>query len=246
MCLIILAIDQHPDYPVIMLSNRDEFYYRPAAPMHWWTDQDILAGQDIQAGGTWLAIGKNKQMAAVTNYRDLQRNDPNAPSRGQIPVDFVNNATDTPSFITAHREIWSGMNGFNALFYDGQTFYWYSNISDEAVKLTPGIYGISNAQLDTPWPKVLAGKQRLQAAIQNNDLTPELLVAIMADTHPYDEERLPDTGVGLEMERMLSPICIVSPVYGSRVTTIITRNTQGVLNVLEKDILNGSSRTFTF
>src|SRR5690554_2025388 len=144
MCLIIVAINQVDNYPLVFLSNRDEFYQRPTKSMHWWKDEDVLAGKDLQAGGTWLAINSQQQFAAVTNYRDLEHNDPNAPSRRAIPIDLIKHPPeDFKNYVKNHQELWDKMNGFNLIYYTGHFIYYYSSTSKEVIELQDGIYVIS-------------------------------------------------------------------------------------------------------
>jgi uncharacterized protein with NRDE domain len=244
MCLIFLAIDSRPDKPFVLLANRDEFYIRPTADMHWWEDVPVLAGKDFEAGGTWLAYSRNGRLAAVTNYRDMKHVRPNAPSRGRIPLDVVQSKLDGVACIESLRSEWKDCNGFNLLFHDGKSTFWYSNVTDEVKELQPGVYGLSNALLDTPWPKVETGKKRFEAWLQKDELQESDAFEIMADTARYAQEELPDTGVGMEMEALLSSICITSPIYGTRCSTFIVKDSIGKAQVWEKNILTGEVRQF--
>lgn len=238
MCLLVIAIDQTPDLPLIFLSNRDEFYARETVSMHWWKDQEILAGRDLKAGGTWLGINSKQHIAAVTNFRNLQHQRADAPTRGSVPTNLL---LAQPKSFTEHvkskEDEWSLMNGFNLFYYNGHNFYHYSNVSKKVTQLSKGIYAISNADLDTPWPKVVHIKKYLTEAIEQNDISTNSLLDILKDTQPYPEENLPDTGVGLEMEKVLSPICIQSPVYGTRTHTIITQSSSQEMKIYEEQTL---------
>ncbi len=245
MCLIAIAIEQDEKYPFIFLSNRDEFYQRPTESMHWWEGENILAGKDLIAGGTWLGINNRKQFAAVTNYRDPQRNDPKAPSRGAIPADILkDNPDDFGYYVSQHQSLWSRMNGFNLLYHNGKCTFYYSNISKEIIQLNKGIYAISNAFLDTPWPKVTQSKLALQAIIANQKITADHLLELLGDNHRFPDEMLPNTGVGLEWERMLSPLSIQSPIYGTRTHTIILKDSSGTLHITEKQTLSDERNEF--
>jgi uncharacterized protein with NRDE domain len=244
MCLIFLAIDARPDVPFVLLANRDEFYVRPTADMHWWEDAPVLAGKDLEAGGTWLAYGRDGRVAAVTNYRDMKHVRPDASSRGRIPLDVVQSNLVGAACIESLRSGWKDCNGFNLLFHDGQSTFWYSNVTDEVQKLQAGIYGLSNALLDTPWPKVESGKQRFEAWLQKDTLRENEAFEIMADTARYPQAMLPDTGVGMEMEELLSSICITSPIYGTRCSTFILKDNSGKVQVLEKNIQTQTIRSF--
>lgn len=246
MCLIVIALNQLEDTPLIFLSNRDEFLQRPTKPMHWWEEEDILAGKDLKAGGTWLAISSNNQFAAVTNYRDIENNNPNAPSRGAIPIDIIKDSpTEFGQYVQSHQEEWDKMNGFNLLYHNGQTTFYYSNISKEIVVLQNGIYAISNAFLDTPWPKVISAKKQLKDNIQKNNIHSDSLIELLSNREKYPEENLPDTGVGQEWESILSPICIHSPIYGTRTHTIIIKDNKGKMSITEKQTLTQEVKTFS-
>lgn len=245
MCLIAFAIQQDEKYPFIFIANRDEFYERPTQSMHWWEDENILAGKDLLAGGTWIAFGKNQQFAAVTNYRDLERNQPTAPSRGAIPVNLIKeNPTNFQQYVIDNKAHWSEMNGFNLLYHNGKETFYYSNISEEVKTLDSGVYAISNAFLDTPWPKVVAVKSRLQHIIENEKISVDNLLEILSNHNIYPEEQLPETGVGIEMEKVLSPICIQSPIYGTRVSTIFLKENNGTAHVVERDVLKNTILSF--
>ncbi|MCO5230507.1 MAG: NRDE family protein [Chitinophagales bacterium] len=241
MCLITIALQQSPQYPIILLANRDEFYNRKASAMHWWKDEAILAGKDLQGGGTWLAINTDKHFASVTNYRDPKSMRTDAPSRGSIPIDVLKYASSNfERFVQSQQSEWSKMNGFNLIYHNGKDTYYYSNISKEIKKLESGLYGLSNAFLDTPWPKVIQIKSSLQSLIDDKKLNTEDFLKILENPTQFPIEKLPHTGVGLEMEKILSPICIHSPIYGTRVHSIITLNAQNQMSVIEKDTLSNT------
>lgn len=245
MCLIAFAIHQDEKYPFIFIANRDEFYERPAEPMHWWKEENILAGKDLLAGGTWIAFGKNHQFAAVTNYRDPKNNHPTAPSRGAIPVNLIKeNPMDFHQYVKDNKAFWKEMNGFNLLYHNGKDTYYYSNISEEIKQLEDGIYAISNAFLDTPWPKTIAVKSNLQNLIENKNISIENLLQILNNHEKYPSDQLPNTGVGIEMEKVLSPICIQTPIYGTRVSTVFLKENNGMAQVVERDVLKERVQVF--
>lgn len=245
MCLIAFAIHQDEQYPFIFIANRDEFYERPAQAMHWWEDHNILAGKDLLAGGTWIAFGKNQQFAAVTNYRDPKNINPTAPSRGTIPVNLVKEILlDFVQYVKDNKAYWREMNGFNLLYHNGKETYYYSNISEEVKKLEDGIYAISNAFLDTSWPKTIAVKSSLQKLIQSKNISVDDLLQILNDSNKYPTDQLPETGVGIEMEKVLSPICIQTPIYGTRVNTVFLKDKDGKAQVVERDVLKKSVVSF--
>lgn len=246
MCLIFIAVDALDDTPFCLLANRDEFYSRPTERMHWWPEEPILAGKDLQAGGTWMAIGKNGKIAAVTNYRNPEHVNPSAPSRGMIPVEAVTSEISGKETILQFKDSWKSCNGFNLILHDGQATYWYSNVKEEIVQLDKGIYGLSNAFLDSPWPKVVHGKAAFRQWLLSGQPKLEDGLEIMSNTQVYPKEILPDTGVGEGVEQMLSAACIVSPIYGTRSTTVLFKNKNGTIQVTEKDVQSGKLCTFSF
>ena len=229
MCLIALALDQHPRFPVVIASNRDEFLARPAAALDWWQDDgatQILGGRDLEAGGTWLALSAQGRLAMLTNVRDLPRHSPQAPSRGAVVPAWL----ATPHSMTSFwREAASrGHNPFNLLAADLPTgrWWWADDKAREPRALGAGVYGLSNAALDTPWPKVSALKSALSAALACAATQAELeegLFAALADRTRAPDHALPDTGVGLERERWLAPAFIRTPdaAYGTRCSTLL-------------------------
>lgn len=245
MCLIAFAIHQDEQYPFIFIANRDEFYERPTQAMHWWENQSILAGIDLLAGGTWIAFGKNQQFAAVTNYRDPKNINPTAPSRGAIPVGLIKNQPiDFKQYVNDNKANWKEMNGFNLVYHNGNETFYYSNISEEVKNLEDGIYAISNAFIDTSWPKTIAVKSKLQQEISNKNISVDHLLQILNDSNKYPTDQLPNTGVGLEMEKVLSPICIQTPLYGTRVNTVFLKHKDGRAQVVERDVLKKSIVSF--
>lgn len=234
MCLIAFAWDMHPKYKLILAANRDEFYNRPTAKAAFWEDPPhLLGGRDLKAGGTWMAITKDGRFAAVTNYRDLSNIKENAASRGEIPTDFVKSHQTPEQFIQSLHEHSEDYNGFNVLLSDLQQMGHYSNYERKANILKPGIYGLSNAFLDTPWPKIQLAKQKFRSAISNSFDHQELLEVMMDKRIAVDEE-LPDTGIPKEMERSLSAMCIRMENYGTCCTTVMTVDRDGVVNFTEK------------
>ena len=245
MCLIALAWDMHPKYKLILAANRDEFYQRPTAKAAFWEDQpNLLGGRDLQAGGTWMTITKKGRFAAVTNYRDLANIREDAASRGEIPTDFVNGQLRPEKFIQTLHEHAEDYNGFNVLVSDLREMDHYSNYERKINILKPGIYGLSNALLDTPWPKVELAKMNFESAI-NNSFTHEELLEVMTNTTIAPDEQLPDTGVPKEMERQLSAMCIRMENYGTCCSTVITVDRDGVVNFTEKSFPVGERKEGT-
>ena len=223
MCLILLALQQHPSYKLILGANRDEYYDRPSAPPAFWNEAPgLLAGKDLRSGGTWLGITKKGRVAAVTNYRDPASTKKDALSRGWLVRDFLLSSEDTVEYLRRVKQEGGKYNGFNLLVGVREELYWYSNRTEEIVKLSPGLHGISNRLLDTPWPKVIHGKQGISKILgKHAEVLPEPLFDLLQDRTKASDEILPDTGVGIEWERVLSSIFIVSPTYGTRSSTLI-------------------------
>lgn len=240
MCLIFVAVDAHPEYRIVIAANRDEFYDRPSAPASFWPDApQLLAGKDLRSGGTWLGVTRTGRMAAVTNYRDPESIRAEAPSRGKLVADFLLGRDRPVPYLKeisakAHR-----YNGFNLLVGQNENFYYYSNRARGIRALGTGIHGLSNHLLDTPWPKVEKGKQALRALLTGESICPEDLFHFLLDRTAAPDELLPDTGVGLEMERMLSPVFICSPGYGTRSSTVILLDRTGKVTFVEKSFPDG-------
>jgi uncharacterized protein with NRDE domain len=223
MCLILLAIRKHRDYKLIVAANRDEYYERPSSPPHFWEDAPhVLAGRDLVAGGTWLGITRQGRFAALTNYRDPSSRNPEAPSRGTLVSRFLSRPRAPVAFLDLARKEKDRYNGFNLILGTPQRLFWYSNRADKAVPLSQGIYGLSNHHLDTPWPKVTKAKSLFKAVLHEQSRPPsEALFRLLHDQSRPPDNDLPHTGVSLEWERILSPIFITSPTYGTRSSTII-------------------------
>lgn len=238
MCLILLALNTHPSFKLVLAANRDEYYDRPSAPPSFWKDAPhLLAGRDLAGGGTWLGITHHGRIAAITNYRDPSSFKKEAPSRGKLVTDFLL-GKDSPSDYL--ETIWSDAaryNGFNLLVGEKDRISWYSNRSDRMMLLSPGIHGVSNRLLNTPWPKVVRGKELLARVLQDHPVpSSDSLFDLLQDRHQPPDEELPSTGVRLEWERVLSPIFIKSPEYGTRSSTL--------LYIDQKDHVTFMDRTF--
>jgi uncharacterized protein with NRDE domain len=236
MCLLLMALNRHSTYPLILLANRDEYYERPSASARFWDEApSVLAGKDLRAGGTWLGITRKGRIAAVTNYRDPASIKQGAPSRGRLVSDFLLGQRGPEEYIDKLDGEAGKYNGFNLIVGEKGQDYWYSNRGDGARPLSAGIYGLSNHLLDTPWPKVAKSKDAL-AQLLSEQKAPSLeeLFLILTDHTIAGDEDLPDTGVGLEWERILSPIFIVSPTYGTRSSTVLLLDVQDRVTFVEK------------
>ncbi|MBV0933997.1 NRDE family protein [Marinobacterium weihaiense] len=233
MCLTAFALDAHPDWPLILVANRDEFHARPAAPLGIWPDQPILGGRDLQAGGSWMGLGDNQRFALITNHRDLRRPVPEqARSRGHLVTDFIHSELSATAF--CQRLDPAAYAGFNLLLREAEGWYHYSNVSDHCRRLTPGIHGLSNALLDTPWPKTLKARAQLQQALAQGQLQPEQLLHLLHDPRPAADTQLPDTGLPRQRERLLSSCFIVSEAYGTRASSLLLQHRSGTLVFMEE------------
>ena len=222
MCTILFAYDCHPRYKLVAAANRDEFYQRPTAPAAFWSDNpNILAGRDLKEGGTWMGITTNGRFAGLTNYRDPSSFRPEAKSRGHLVTNYLNTNLAPETYAANLVDGGSAYNGFNLLMATNESMYYYSNREEMIRKVPAGVHGLSNALLNTPWPKVSKGIRALTDLIQNNEIKVGQLFAMMADREQPDDQDLPRTGVSLEMERMLAPTFVISPKYGTCLTTVI-------------------------
>lgn len=220
MCLILFAYKSHPTHKLILATNRDEFYKRDTRTAHWWEDHpEVLGGRDLQAGGTWMGINRNGRFAALTNYREPGNLQPNAPSRGDLVKDYLTSNLSPDVYL--HTINGANYNGFNLLVGGPDAMWCYSNRGYGPQELRPGIYGLSNHLLDTPWPKVEKGKQRMAEFIEGNPLNPQTAFNFLNDPLLAQDEELPQTGVPLEWERLLSAMFITSPAYGTRASTVV-------------------------
>jgi len=229
MCLIALAFRARPEFELVIATNRDEYHARPTAPAGAWEDApEVFGGRDLSQGGSWLALSRRGRLACVTNVRRMAVPDPGAPSRGALVSGFVRGNQTAWAFSDEVMDRAMAFAGFNLLLWDGVELRYLNNhprfVSRE---VPPGVHVVSNADLDTPWPKTEKLRRAMTAwvAAGNEDEAP--LLAALADLTPAADAGLPDTGVGLELERMLSPAFIVSPTYGTRCTTIVALRRDG-------------------
>ncbi len=234
MCLLLIAHEAHPAYPLVLLANRDEFYARPTAPLDYWSHEPaVLAGRDLEAGGSWLGITRGGRLAAVTNYREPRASGSGSRSRGQLVSDFLTSRADPVTFLENLGSRVAAYRGFNLIVGDigrpvAPVLCFFSNRGSGVVKLTAGIHGLSNHLLDTPWPKVSRGKAGLARMLQAaGEPQPEQLLELLRDTTRPADDELPDTGVGLDRERILSPLFIASETYGTRSSSVILVSAAG-------------------
>ena len=231
MCLIVVGWRVHPDYPLVVAANRDEFYQRPTAFADFWPDApDVLGGRDLEAGGTWLGITRAGRFAAVTNVREPGAA-PGRHSRGQLTRAFLTGTHSAADYLDGIDM--AGYSGFNLLVSDGDSLRYASNRGAAPTELAPGIYGLSNHLLDSPWPKLVSARQRAAGAIA---ALPDhaALFSILADDEIVRDDELPATGVPLEWERLLSAIFVRSAGYGTRASTVVTVGSTGDIDFAER------------
>ncbi len=203
MCLILFALQQHQDYPLIVIANRDEYYARPTRSAHWWEDSaGIFAGRDLQAQGTWLGVNRNGRFAAVTNVREPESMAPGKLSRGNLPREFLAGDEPPESFLTRINPDADAYAGFNLLIGDSANLYFNSNRQTGVTPVPAGIYGISNGLFDEAWPKLTSGKQVLVSVLASAP-TDSALMQILTDDSTAHDHQLPKTGVTIDIDRML-------------------------------------------
>jgi len=235
MCLIAFAFDHHPRYSLVLAANRDEFLDRETESAGFWSDAPhLLAGRDCLAGGTWLGMTTGGKLAAVTNYRDprIQVTDP--PSRGILVADYLRDENMTPADLHAHLlSRGDAYDGFNLIYGTVSELHYFTNRGGSSGPITPGIHALSNHLLDTRWPKLVEAKARLEAILQQDEPVVDELFRAMADPAPFADELLPDTGIGPEFERFLSPIFIRGERYATRSTTVLLVSRSGEVTFCE-------------
>jgi uncharacterized protein with NRDE domain len=238
MCLLFISYQTTPGYQLVVAANRDEFLSRPTAPLGFLDkERTILAGLDLQGGGTWLGITAQMKFAAITNFRDPAANRENVPSRGEILLKYLTGTMTAEQYIYQLAERGGQYNGFNLILGDSKNLYYYSNKLDKPQQLAPGFYGLSNQLLDVPWPKVVRGKELLRPfMVEIDQVDPLQLLSILEDGQQPPDDLLPDTGIGLEWERLLSTIFIDGAAYGTRSSAVITVAGNGNIEFVEKTI----------
>jgi uncharacterized protein with NRDE domain len=226
-------------YSLIIAANRDEFYKRPTAPAVFWEDDpNILGGRDLEKMGTWMGMTRTGRFAAITNYRDPASKVKNPISRGELVSNYLGGSNSPMDYLSKVR-LNSGLyNGFNLLVGDPSSLLYFSNRNNEIVEVSSGVHGLSNHLLDTPWPKVTKGKHVLLKSIENGGaLDPNVLFDLLADSDQVSEAELPDTGVGLERERVLSPLFIQDLEYGTRSSTVLLIDHNNSASFVERSFL---------
>jgi len=237
MCLLLISYNTHPEYPLIVAANRDEFYRRPTEKAHFWKDHSgFLGGRDLEAGGTWLGITKTGRFAAITNYRDMRLLKENARSRGELVTDFLTSELSPIKFGHTLSQSSGEYNGYNLIFSDLETLYYFSNQTNQLTQLNEGVYGLSNHLLDTPWPKVVKSKEAFLEATSDEHIAADDLFKILSDEKEAPEDQLPNTGLSPELEKAISPVFIKSDRYGTRSSTVILVNSVNEVLFIEKSL----------
>lgn len=258
MCLIFFVLNQHPTYKLIIAANRDEFYNRQTAAADFWKDfPNIVGGRDLevmpdgrQANGTWMGMTTSGKISMLTNFRDPKNINPNAPSRGQLVSDYLEQDIAPEDYLNRIEPKAAAYNGFNLLVGTPEEFWYLSNYKTGINKVTIGLHGLSNHLLETPWPKVQRGKQKMEQLLKYKNITSQHLFEFLYDGERASDDLLPDTGIGLERERALSSMFIKSPGYGSRCSTVILidqeNNVEFSERVYDLSTFEHATRTFRF
>lgn len=237
MCILFFALDQHPQYPVIICANRDEFHQRPTKAMHHWSAAKILAGKDLTAGGTWLGLTANGRFSALTNFRQAEQFSKDKKSRGDLVIQAL--AKSDQNMTRLLYQTASDYNGFNLVYGQLNNLYYFDSVNNKNSKLPSGVHSLCNGTLDDIWPKMALGQERLTALINNASrnnmpIDNEQLFDLMQNAQQANSEQLPNTGISKQWEQFLSSIFIVSPEYGTRTTTIITQDTNGIIKIEDR------------
>ncbi|MBI2839888.1 MAG: NRDE family protein [Acidobacteria bacterium] len=243
MCLIIVSHRTHPRYELVVAANRDEFYCRPTQAAAFWSDAPtILAGRDLQSRGTWMGMTREGRFAAVTNFREPQSPRPDAPSRGLLVRDFLLCAQPATEYLKEVRGRTTGYAGFCLVARDRLGLAYCSNRSGSPVALGDGIYAVSNGFLDDPWPKVVRGKEAVRRTLDRFSEPGEIaesLFSTLAERDIPPDRLLPDTGVGLERERVLAPIFVTTKLYGTRSSSVVIVERDGMVWFEERSFSDG-------
>lgn len=220
MCLIAFQWQPLAAVPLVIAANRDEFYARPALALHRWADQTIVAGKDLQAGGTWLGVSAHGRVAALTNYRDVANHRPDAPSRGDITTAFLAGSATAEQYLDELALRSGDYNPFNLLVFDGLSLMGFESRHRRAIALPPGIHAVSNADFNTPWPKLIRLRTGFERTLAQQSIVPDLF-ALLCEGRTAADAELPDTGIPLERERALSAEFIHTPDYGTRASSVV-------------------------
>lgn len=235
MCLLVLAWRAHPRYRLVVAANRDEYHGRPAAAMGPWNDLPILAGRDLEAGGTWLGVDRARRFGVVTNFREMVRRPAGAPSRGGLVPAWLKDTRSLADHAASLHATAADYAGFNLLFADRDSLYYLSNrLESFSRPLASGVHGLANHYLDTPWPKLLRVRHGLERWLGERNADPRSLFALLADRAPASDGDLPDTGLSPEWERALSAPFVVHGEYGTRCSTVLALGHDDSLQIEER------------
>ncbi len=241
MCLIVFAFQPETQFPLILAANRDEFFARATREAAFWTDSDqsqILAGKDLEAGGTWLGISRGGRFAAVTNIRDPSQTEVKPRSRGELTLGFLTGSLSAADYCAELLSQFQDFAGFNLLLGDGRDLYYANNQNGVVDALEPGIHGLSNGLLDSDWPKVRRSREQLGELLgQAQPPSTDRLIQLMTDREQAAEDELPDTGLPLPLERTLSSMFIEnsSRGYGTRCSTALVMAAAGTTRFSEQN-----------
>ncbi len=246
MCTVLWASDCHTQYKLVVAANRDEFYKRPTLQAAFWPDNPkLLAGKDMQHGGTWMGITTTGRFATLTNYRDPSNHNPRALSRGHLVQKYLEGNLEPEDYLDNLIDMKDEFNGFNLLAGTLDDLYYFSNLEKLVRKVARGCHGLSNSLLDVPWPKVSRGIEALSACLQKRTIDPEDLFELMSDRHQPPDHELPETGVSLELERLLAPVYVEMKDYGTRSTTVILVDRSNYVQFWERSFVPWQSATWT-
>ena len=237
MCLILFAFRQRDDYPLVVIANRDEYYARPTQDAEWWTDGGIYAGRDLEAGGTWLGVNRRGRFAAVTNVREPGGMQAGERSRGELTRTFLEGDEAAEDYLAGLADRDHQYSGFNLLIGDHHALWFYSNRERHIQRIEPGTYGISNGRFDEPWPKLKSARQALASQLVDG-IDHDRLLRILTDSEIAEDHELPDTGISLEFERLLSSRFIRSPGYGTRACSVLSFSPDGHIAFTERNYRN--------
>jgi uncharacterized protein with NRDE domain len=246
MCLIVFAWKSHPGYELILAANRDEFLDRPALPARFWPEfPEILAGKDLKEGGTWMGVDVMGRFSAVTNYREIGNIKKNAASRGSLPLNYLAGEDAPGKYLSEIDKNAMAYNGFNLLTGNTQSLWYYSNVTRKTIELDPGIFGLSNHLLDTPWFKVKRSREVFEGLVSDGEPDDEKILAMLSDPVEAPESKLPDTGLEKEVEKKVSAAFISMENYGTRCSTILRISKDGYIDLRERQYDNADRNRAT-
>jgi len=238
MCILFIALKQHPKYPVIICANRDEFHSRPTQSLHVWPNHSILAGKDLQAGGTWLGLTQSGHFSALTNFRQPHLIDNTKVSRGDLVLKALSTENISSNNLTIENHLNKNShlyNGFNLIYGNLDKLFCFDSVNNQQHSMSDGVYSICNGALTDSWPKMTLGEQQLAQLIEDehDELDHSVLMNMMMNNTQAIDQTLPKTGLPLDKEKLLSSIFIQSANYGTRSTLVITKDINGVINITE-------------